>query len=177
MSDLAPGFLVAVPQLLTPDFQRTVTLLIESDAEGSFGLILNRLSNLSLGQICADADLDCTRDIPVHVGGPVDPERAWLLHGPAYRMEESYRITDNVFLTANWETLGRLAVSNDPFQVYLGYAGWGEGQLENEIRDGTWLHSEVMEDLILRPANDLWRTVIQRMGIDPGRIGSGGGIH
>ncbi len=175
---LAPGFLIAVPQLKDPHFDHTVTLLVEASPEGAFGLVVNRMSPIKLADVCAQNDLSCTRDDFIHIGGPVDQERAWVLHGPGIRSADSLEITDGILLTATWEVLGELAQSREEMLVCLGYAGWGPGQLEQELSEGAWLVAPLDRDILFRTAGkDMWRKVIEKMGLDPGRIGTGGGVH
>lgn len=178
MASLAPALLVSVPQLQDPNFDHTVTLLVEANADGAFGLVLNRLSPIKLADICAERDLPCRRDAFVRVGGPVEQTRAWVLHGPGARDDTTFRIHDEVLLTPTWEMLERLAGGEvaAPFQVYLGYAGWGPGQLEQELAAGSWLVAELEPKFVFDTATtDLWREVLRTMGLDPGKIAPGGG--
>ena len=180
MPSLAPSLLVAVPQMQDPDFSRTVTLLLASNAEGSFGLILNRSSQIPLSEVCEQTNLLCSRDFTVRMGGPVERERAWVLYGPTMHDETSFKVGDNLYVTGSRQTLGHLAVSEERFQVFLGYAGWGPGQLEYELNEGSWLLSTQVEpDLFFEYEGEaMWREVIRAMGLDPGRIGvGGGGLH
>lgn len=179
MKSLAPAFLVAVPQLQDPNFARTVTLLVEANQDGAFGLVLNRISPLTVEDLLKEQNLPCEREMFVRIGGPVQPDRAWVLHGRQRCAESSLAIRPDLWLSATWGALSELAQSNDAFHVFLGYAGWGPGQLERELSDGAWLLGDIDRDLVLSEAagDDMWRTVIRSMGLDPGRIGSGGGVH
>jgi putative transcriptional regulator len=175
---IAPSLLVAVPQLQDPNFEHTVTLLVEASPEGAFGLVINRVSPIKLADICAQKEVPCTRDLFVRVGGPIEQGRAWVLHGPQAKGETSYPISSEIFLTPTWEMLEKLAVSEEsvPFQVYLGYAGWGPGQLERELAEGSWLLAEPDAKFIFGPAGgELWKAVLAKMGLDPGKIAPGGG--
>lgn len=175
---IAPALLVAVPQLQDPNFEHTVTLLVEASPEGAFGLVINRVSPIKLADICAQKDVPCTRDLFVRVGGPCEQSRAWVLHGPSSRGETSYPISSEIFLTPTWEMLEHLASSpeNEPFQVYLGYAGWGPGQLEKELAEGSWLIAEPDSEFIFGlSGGELWRAVLAKMGLEPGKIAPGGG--
>lgn len=177
-SSLAPALLISVPQMEDPNFDHTVTLLVEANQEGAFGLVLNRVSPIKVTDICAENNVVCTRDAFVRVGGPIEQSRAWVLHGPATHDETSYRVHEQILLTPTWEMLARLAGGqvDEKFQVYLGYAGWGPGQLESEIAEGAWLITELNPKFVFDTATgDLWREVLRDMGLDPGKIAPGGG--
>lgn len=174
----APALLISVPQLQDPNFDHTVTLLVEANEEGAFGLVLNRVSPIKVADVCAEKGVVCTRDAFVRVGGPIEQTRAWVLHGPATHDEQSYRVHDQILLTPTWEMLTRLAGGevDEKFQVYLGYAGWGPGQLEEELAQGSWLITELDPKFVFDTATgDLWREVLRDMGLDPGKIAPGGG--
>lgn len=179
MDSLAPGFLVAVPQLQDPDFSHTVTLLVDTGAEGSFGLVINRVSPITLAEICAQNSMPCSRELLVRIGGPCEQSRAWVLHAGEPTSEYSYQVGKNLVLTPTWEMLGQLALSPDqPFLVFLGHAGWGPGQLEKEMTEGSWLLTDIDADLLFQKEEpDLWRAVIRSMGLEPGTIAQGGGVH
>jgi putative transcriptional regulator len=178
MDSLAPSLLVAMPQLQDENFTHTVTLLIEASAEGAFGLILNRVSPIKVAEICAENEVSCTRDLFVRVGGPCEQNRAWVLHGPSRTSEQSFSINSDIVLTPTWEMLAELAQSgeDEDFLVFLGYAGWGPGQLEEELTQGSWLMTEVDREIIFDRENpDIWRAVLHKMGLDPGKLATGGG--
>lgn len=178
MDTLAPSLLVAMPQLQDPNFEHTVTLLIEANADGAFGLILNRISPIKVAEICAENELSCTRDLYVRVGGPCEQNRAWVLHGPERKAAETFVISPQIHLTPTWEMLGTLAQSGneEDFLVFLGYAGWGPGQLEEELTQGSWLLTEVDPAIIFdREETDVWRAVLRKMGVEPGKLSIGGG--
>lgn len=180
MSSIAPSLLVAVPQLRGEQFARSVILLVESNDEGAFGLVINRLTPITLSEICQQNNLPCSRELFVRMGGPCEQDRAWVLHGPAMESEHTLKVRADILLTPTWEMLGFLAQSaNEPCQVYLGYAGWGPGQLEREIAEGSWLIGDLDRDLVFETGEtDVWTRAIRNMGLEPGRIAhGGGGIH
>jgi putative transcriptional regulator len=176
-SSITPALLVAVPQLQDPHFTRTVTLLLESNEEGSFGIVLNRESEFSLTELCEQTNLLCAREAYVRIGGPVEQERAWVVYGPRAHDETSFRVKEDIWVTGDRNTLGRLAMSDEPFHVFVGYAGLGPGQLEAELNDGSWLLTDnISADILFQAKGDeMWRQVIRGMGLEPGRIGKGGG--
>ncbi len=184
MSELAPGFLVAVPQLGDPNFHRAVILLMEHGTEGALGLVVNRtaqLKQVSLGEIAHSQGLDRRPELdrsPVYVGGPVQPERGFVVHSSG-ELDESVRIQDGLFVSGSMESLKTLmGGSPNRFRLCLGYAGWGPGQLEKELKEGAWIVAPVNPRHALEtPAPQAWDAVLRDMGIDPAMVLQGGGVH
>ena len=180
-TSIAPSLIVSVPQMQDPNFVRSVILLVESNDDGAFGLVLNRVSPITVSDICQERNLACDRDDYLRIGGPVDQERAWILHGGGVRSEHSIEVIDGLWLAATWEALEGLADTDEIFRVFLGYAGWGPQQLEREVTEGTWLigslDTEMMLALIHEEGDEMWRKAIRSMGLEPGHIGPGGGVH
>jgi putative transcriptional regulator len=181
LDKLAPGFLVAVPQLGDPNFQRAVILLMEYGGDGALGLVVNRTAQINMGEVARSqgfpqhADQD---DQPVFVGGPVQPERGFVLHTQS-EIEESVEVKDGVFVSSSLEALKQLA--GEPgarFRLCLGYAGWGPGQLEKELKEGAWIAAPVTRRHVLEtPPQETWETVLRDMGIDPAMLLHVGGLH
>lgn len=185
---IAPGLLLAMPQLDDPNFSRAVVLMIEHGDEGSFGLILNHPSTLSVAELLESLELTWQGD-PSHVvwsGGPVMPTSGWVLHSPVADLpigDESERgtvaITDDITLSASTTALAAIA-AHPPQQsrFLLGYAGWGPGQLAVEMSQGSWLHADVTPELVFEtdPA-EMWEQALAQLGIDPESIVPGIGVH
>lgn len=172
---LAPGLLVAVPQLSDPNFERAVIFLLAHGDEGAFGLVLNRPSLLVLRDICGELGVESERDDVVLIGGPVEEQRGFLLHGDAAQ-PDSEAVADGVHLTGTPDVLAALCKSNAPMRLFVGYAGWGPGQLESELAAGAWLSLPMRAEYVYTPAIDgLWERVLRDAGIDPGMIAPGGG--
>lgn len=177
MSDLAPGILIAVPQLDDPNFARSVVLLVEHNESGAMGIVFNRPSDVSL------ADIGREHEMTVHegagqafVGGPVQRERGFLVHRRA-DVTDSVKLEEGVFLSVSTDALREL-LSGDPaaYRLCLGYAGWGPGQLEREMVAGGWLNSAISSQRIFdTPAEKIWEAVIRDLGIDPAFLVQGGG--
>ena len=176
---LAPGLLVAVPQLLDPNFRQSVVLLFEQNDEGALGLVVNRDSPLLLRDLCLEQDIDYAGepDKRVRRGGPVQPEHGLVLYGDDYADPEGQPVAGGLHLSASRGTLSRLCrLPRGRFHCYSGYAGWGPGQLEREITEGSWILAPVDPILVLdRPPETIWSACLQSLGIDPAALTWGGG--
>lgn len=175
---LAPGFLIAVPQLMDPNFRQSVVLLLQQSDEGAVGLVINRESTLSLGELCRDEKIAYQGDPEkkVRVGGPVQPEQGLVLFGPEVEDPEGRAVVDGLQVSASTRTLSRLCKERGTrFQCFAGYAGWGPGQLEREIHEGSWIVAPPDVRMIFDVAPDaLWLDALQHNGIDPSAIVPGG---
>ena len=175
---VAPALLVSMPQLADPNFHRTVILLCEHGVDGAFGLVLNRrteMSAASVVQLAPPVEID--NGLELWIGGPVEPERGWILTGTEPDDTESVRVSDGVFLSTSQELLRRLLVAPPPPQTRLltGYAGWGAGQLDAELSSSAWLTAEADPDIIFSTQpTDMWETTIRRLGADPSLLQMGG---
>lgn len=168
-SSLAPSLLLSMPQLLDQNFCRTVVLLCKHSDEGAFGLVVNR-PLVTTG-----------RDLELWAGGPVEPERSWILvGGDEYNDLPGMRVADGLSLSTSPDLLQRLLEPDPPANARLivGYAGWGPGQLEAELKASAWLIDEVDRELIFNtPADRMWETAIRRLGADPATLQMSRGVH
>jgi putative transcriptional regulator len=181
---LAPALLLSMPQLADPNFNRTVVLLCRHNEEGAFGLVVNRpvmTSGPVMVQVRSDATteretLETSEELQVWVGGPVEPQRSWILVGhdeDAAEQERSVSIVDGLYLSTSPELLRRVLGPKPPARTRLivGYSGWKSGQLEAELRASAWLTSEVDRELIFGTAPDrMWETALRRLGADPSTL-------
>ncbi len=188
-SGLAPGFLVAAPARTDPNFAGSLVLVAEHHSEGALGFVVNRASQISVGELLDGVDADLRRAAEaagraggiVLVGGPVQPERLWILFrpGPAQAPlgEGAVRVTDDVSLGGSRELLESLVrAPGTPFLLLLGYAGWAPMQAEKEIAQGAWVPMPVGSDLLFEvPLEKRWETAVRRLGLDPGEFLVGGG--
>jgi putative transcriptional regulator len=183
MSDsLAPGLLLAVPQLQDPNFRLSVVLLLERNDEGALGIVINQESELLLSELCKDHDIhyDGDPDKRVRRGGPVQPEQGLVLFGDEIDDPEAREVIDGLRVSASRETLGRLCGRGDQnrYHCYSGYAGWGPEQLEREIQEGSWIVAPVDPTLILdAPTEHVWARGMRALGIAPAAIAAGGGAE
>jgi putative transcriptional regulator len=179
---LAPSLLLSMPQLVDPNFARSVVLLCEHAAEGAFGLVVNRPSDLSAAlAVHLDPPVDHPNDLPLLLGGPVEPQRGWILTSQTPADVEHRGLGAGLYLSAS-PVLLRQVLTARPFpkrtHVLAGYAGWGPGQLDNELAESAWLIAPVELDLIFEiPAAASWEMAIRRLGADPHLLQMGHGVH
>jgi putative transcriptional regulator len=172
-----PVLLVAMPQVLDPFFQRSVVLLVHHEDEGSFGFIINRTTGIRLAEILEGMDVGWRGgdEAVAHFGGPVQPQLGTVLFAPeGVETEASTEVFPGVALTQHIGDLVRLAETPpDHFRLFLGYAGWGSGQLLDEILRNDWLTAPAAVDLIFAPDPDeIWSAALQSVGVDPAALPS-----
>src|SRR6186713_38455 len=179
---LAPALLLSMPQLIDPNFARSVVLLCEHAAEGAFGLIVNRPSELAAAEaVNLEPAVEHPNDLPLLLGGPVEPQRGWILTASQPDGVESRALGAGLYLSASPVLLRRVLTTRPHprrTQVLAGYAGWGPGQLDAELADSAWLIMPVELDLIFEiPAAGAWEMAIRRLGADPHLLQMGHGVH
>ena len=176
----APLLLIAMPQIVDPFFHRSVVLLVHHDGEGSLGFILNRPTAISVQEILHGMEIDWKGDgeLVAHFGGPVQPQLGTVLFTPGggngEEAQGAAEVCPGVALTQHVGTLSHLA-SSPPrrFRLLLGYAGWGAGQLIEEILRNDWLTAPAHETLIFAgDAEQVWRQALESVGVDPGALPS-----
>ena len=173
--DLNGKLLVAMPGMADPRFEHSVILLCAHSDEGAMGLIINKpVADLSFAKLLDQLKIPrdpMGRDIRVHFGGPVERGRGFVLHSPDYGGgPATMQIAGGFGMTATLDVLEAMAAGQGPDRALLalGYAGWGAGQLENEIARNDWLTAEPDANLIFAE-NDggKWTAALRGMGIDP----------
>jgi putative transcriptional regulator len=181
-SDLAPAFLVAMDQLWDPNFRGSVVLMLHHDDEGAIGLVVNRTTDLSMASLCETFGLtwNGAPDMRVDWGGPVQPELGWMLLGQAGpTVPEVESVTDGIRFTRSNDVLREVAQNPPPqLRMFLGYAGWGPGQLERELAQGAWLVAPVSTRLVFEEGKDgLWDAVVRSLGIEPATLVQTQGVN
>ncbi len=193
-TDLAPGLLVSMPHLADPNFSRAVVLMIEHDDEGSFGLIVNQPTDMPVASLLEEIDLEWkgSADDMAWTGGPVMPTSGWMLHAPtdgakpaALGVQEglaegvTIEVLPGVALSSSPEALAALAEKPPARSKFLlGYAGWGPGQLAEEVARGSWLHADADAALIFEaPAEEMWARALKSIGVDPESVVPAFGVH
>ena len=184
MMSLAPAFLLSMPQLRDPNFSRTVVLLCKHSEDGAFGLVVNRpLTTTGRVIVNLDPPVSTDRELEVWVGGPVEPQRSWMLAaGDIVRGEDfsGMAIANGLSLTTSPDLLRRLLEPEPPSyaRLIVGYSGWAPGQLEAELEASAWLVSDVDPNLIFNtPADRMWEAAIRRLGADPASLQMSKGVH
>ncbi len=187
---LAPGLLLAMPQLQDPNFTRAVVLMIEHGEDGSFGLIINQPSTMDAATLLGAMDIEWGGEDEALVwsGGPVMPTSGWVLHGPTGAVAPAVRSLDKgstievvpgVSLSTSPDNLRAIAAEPPSHvRLLLGYSGWGPGQLAQEMARGAWLVADASPELVFdTPADEMWETAMRSLGIDPEAIVQSRGIH
>jgi putative transcriptional regulator len=179
---LAPALLLSMPQLLDPNFARTVVLLCEHSDEGAFGLVVNRPAETTAAEaVQMEPGVEHPNDMPLLLGGPVEPQRGWILRAGEVEGTESRPIGAGLSLSASPLVLREvLGAHPRPHRtaVLAGYAGWGPGQLDIELAESAWLIMPVELDLIFEtPPAAAWELAIRRLGADPSLLQMGHGVH
>ncbi len=172
-TSLTNQLLIAMPALRDPNFARGVAFLCQHGEDGAMGLMINRLSEYRLGDVLAQmnmhSDLADVIDAPVLIGGPVQPERGFVLHSPAGDWESSFRISDRISVTTSRDILVAIAEGKGPRHavVTLGYSGWSPGQLEQELCDNHWLTAPANEQVLFEtPLDERWEAAAGIVGIN-----------
>ena len=171
MSDsLAPGFIIAVPHLADLNFRHSVVLLLEQNADGALGVVVNHESPLLLKELCRDHSIQYSGDPGkrVRAGGPVQPEQGLVLYDDRLDDHEGRQVHAGLRVSASQGTLNRLCGSpGGRFQCFAGYAGWGPGQLDDEIHQNAWLNVPADDELVFDDLLDTkWERSIAKLGID-----------
>ncbi len=168
---LAPTLLVATPPMIDPNFKETVVLLFLHNEGGAMGVVINRPTELTVGEVLSamtPVDYPYLAE-PIFWGGPVAPETGWFLFKGDDPSNQSIDLGNNIRISGSLDlavTLPKIAEDKPIF--YMGYAGWGPGQLDREIEEGAWLTADIDEDILFKiPPQDRWLKVYERLGIDP----------
>jgi putative transcriptional regulator len=176
-TSLANHLLVALPSLADPNFARSVVLLCQHDADGAMGIVVNRASEYRLGEVLSQVGLQSDdaglSEQAVLGGGPVHPERGFVLHDGERDWESSLEIADSLRITTSRDVLEAMAKGDGPERavVALGCASWGAGQLEFELGENTWITVPADPELLFAlPLEARWQAAAGRIGVDLSRI-------
>jgi putative transcriptional regulator len=171
--DLTNHFLIAMPSLADPNFSRTVTLVCAHNDDGAMGIVINRPMNIDLGEVLAQMQLESDNPAinqqPVFRGGPVHRDRGFIIHRPGTDWGSTIHVSEEVGVSTSREILEAISNGSGPREtlVALGYAGWGAGQLEQEIAQNAWLSGPADADIIFRaPPESRWERAAAKLGID-----------
>ncbi len=166
---LQPGkgrILVSEPFLPDPNFERTIVLLCEHNEDGSFGFVINKPSVAKIGDVMEDLE---QFDVPLFVGGPVQQDTLHYIHRYA-NLQDAVQITEDTYWGGNFESLKAMInssqVDKDDLKFFLGYSGWSEGQLDEEMEANSWIVSDKFSaELLFETDPDLmWKESLKSMG-------------
>ncbi|MGI9212248.1 MAG: YqgE/AlgH family protein [Methylococcaceae bacterium] len=173
IENLTNQFLVAMPGLNDPVFSKTVTYLCQHTNDGALGIMVNRPSEMTLTDILSQMNIEVgdrlAHSIPVYLGGPVHPERGFVLHEPTGQWDSTLVISPEVSLTTSRDILEALSVGDGPQRVLiaLGYVGWSQGQLEAEIAENAWLNTPASTTVLFeQPSSQRWKAAAGLLGIN-----------
>lgn len=179
---LANQLLIAMPGMQDPNFSSTVTLICEHNEDGALGIIINRPLSLTLGGLFEQLDLTeadtNAAGQPVLMGGPVGPERGFVLHDGGSGYEHSVAVSSEIRLTLSRDIIDAMAAGRGPARslVALGYAGWEAGQLEREMLANSWLTVEATPAIVFDlPFDERWAAAAGTLGIDILRMSADAG--
>ena len=175
-------FLIAMPSLEDPNFHRTVTYICHHDEDGAMGIVINRPLDVRLGDVLSHMHIEPTNvdinAVPVVHGGPVQTERGFVIHQPVGQWDSVLEVQDGIGVATSRDILTAIATGEGPAHaiVALGYAGWGAGQLEQEMADNAWLSGPADNSIIFdQPYENRWHCAARLIGVDPDKLVSGAG--
>ena len=181
-ASLTNQLLIAMPGMLDPNFSTTVTLICEHNDEGALGIVINRPLTLKLGGLFEQLDVKdadpAIAELPVLMGGPVGPERGFVLHNPGGHFENSLAVSSDICLTLSRDIIDAMASGTGPRKslVALGYAGWESGQLEDEMLANSWLNVPATPAIVFdTPYSERWASAAKTLGIDISQISQDAG--
>lgn len=171
--NLTNHFLIAMPAMTDPYFAKSLAYVCEHNEQGAMGIVVNRPLSLSLSELFAQINMPLKQSelesMPVHFGGPVQTDRGFVLHEPNGAWQSTMRVSDRVGLTTSKDILQAVSDGTGPrnLLVTLGYAGWGQGQLEQELADNAWLSVLADEHILFGlPAEERLPAAMALLGID-----------
>lgn len=173
--DLSGQFLLAMPGMVGGALANTIIYVCEHNADGALGLVVNRPTDITVGDLLQRIDLDLSieighvKDAPVFFGGPVQTDRGFVLHAPSGSYTSSVDL-GTMTLTTSRDILHDVSQGNGPdrLMVSLGYAGWGAGQLESEMAANAWLNVAATPEILFDvPAETRYHAALSQLGIDP----------
>jgi putative transcriptional regulator len=176
---LSNHFLIAMPGMADPRFSHTVTYVCEHNEDGAMGIIINRLMPITLAEVLEQMGIEPSRkldtSVAVHEGGPVQPEHGFVIHTPVGAWESSLSISDGIGLTTSRDILAAIGHAEGPgrYLIALGYAGWGPGQLEEEMAQNAWLSGPASMGILFDlPLEERWAAAARLLGVDLNLISS-----
>lgn len=176
---LSGSFLVAMPDLKDSMFSNTVIFMCEHNENGALGIIINLIYPfMTTAEIFDELKIQSEinlEKVPLHIGGPVQSNQVFILHGPEFNWEVCLQVNDELALSNSMDIINAIAEKKGPENTLfsLGCSGWGPGQLEAEIQENSWLTLPGSRDIIFEiPIEDRWKEAIKKLGFDPAILSS-----
>jgi putative transcriptional regulator len=170
---LANHFLIAMPTLTDPYFTQGVAYICEHNEKGAIGIVINHPLELHLAEVFRQMDITVqnpdTAALPVLCGGPVHPERGFVIHSPSGNWRSSLEMNSEIHVTTSRDILQAIAENQGPSNaiITLGYANWTAGQLEQEIINNYWITCPVDLNILFKlPYAERWKAAVKLVGID-----------
>lgn len=171
--NLTRHFLIAMPAMVDPVFARSLTFICDHNENGALGMIVNRPVGITLQELFEQINLELHSDavgsLPVFFGGPVQTDRGFVLHEPLGNWQSTLAVSDDMGMTTSKDILQAMCEGAGPqrLHVSLGYAGWGAGQLENELAQNAWLTVEADPEIIFAlPPEQRFEAALKLLGVD-----------
>jgi len=181
MESFSNHFLISMPHMKDPIFNKSLIYMCENNSEGSLGIIINKpMQPENASEILQKTGLEkITPSLEIYFGGPVNVEMGLILHDASYEIEGTLLVSENLALTSNKRIVSDLQKGSGPtqFRFSLGYAGWDEGQLEKEIENGDWLLLPADEEIVFSiPDAQKWQKAVDKFGFDINNLGGSTGF-
>ncbi|WP_348666098.1 YqgE/AlgH family protein [Arsenophonus symbiont of Ornithomya chloropus] len=179
--NLQNHFLIAMPKLLDPYFQKSVIYICEHNEKGTIGLVINRqIKCISINKILKNLNIKTKENNqisnfkqPIFSGGPIAEVHGFILHSPHHRFNSTLQLSDEIMITTSKDILQTLGTTNQPKQtlIALGYSSWKKGQLEKEMMENNWLTAKANSHIIFHtPISERWKKAAALIGIDISNI-------
>lgn len=172
--NLTNNFIIAMPGLADPMFEKSVSYICQHNEKGAMGLTINHPTNLSLSELLSQLGIplvdESMASLPVYLGGPVEMGHGFVLHSnDAASWRQTIKINDDISLSSSKDILIAIANGEGPsdFLITLGYAGWSGGQIEREMEENSWLNAPAEKDIIFNtPYEKRWELAAMSLGVD-----------
>ncbi|WP_392344109.1 YqgE/AlgH family protein [Pseudoalteromonas prydzensis] len=183
MQSLENHFLIAMPSMQDPFFKRAVAYICEHNEDGAMGLVINQAINITVGDLLDKIEIDNDKStqaasVAVFAGGPVKTDRGFVLHSPKSGYSASQELSSEIMITTSKDVLASLTTAQAPeqFIITLGYSGWEQGQLEQELLENAWLIIKADPDIIFNtPIEQRWEKAVATLGFDISQLSSEAG--
>ncbi|MEO8005086.1 MAG: YqgE/AlgH family protein [Betaproteobacteria bacterium] len=182
--NLTNHFLIAMPNMVDPNFARSLTFICEHNEQGALGVVVNRPTDMTLDSLFEQIEIPLQNEavgkMPVYFGGPVQVDRGFVLHRPIGGWQSTLSINGQLGLTTSRDILQALSLGDGPglddVLVSLGYAGWAPGQLEQELGQNAWLTVEAQPSVIFeKPSSERFIAAMELLGFDPASLSEDAG--